>query len=148
MRYLASISERYVASARRRSSALRVNEATVKIEKQVLDCNPFLEAFGNAKTVRNDNSSRFGKWIEICFDPIGRISGARISNFLLEKTRVVQQGGEGRGCQFSWYCDGRSDVHPRFGTITYLTSSPAAMPTRSTVSAVIGLLLAVPVGKN
>ena len=89
MRYLASISERYVASARRRSSALRVNEATVKIEKQVLDCNPFLEAFGNAKTVRNDNSSRFGKFLKIQYDG-GRIMGATMEHYLLEKARVVR----------------------------------------------------------
>lgn len=89
MRYLASISERYVKMVRRRSSAARVNEATVKIEKQVLDCNPFLEAFGNAKTVRNDNSSRFGKFLKIQYDG-GRIMGADMEHYLLEKARVVQ----------------------------------------------------------
>ena len=89
MRYLASISERYVAASRRRSSAMKVNEETVKIEKQVLDCNPFLEAFGNAKTVRNDNSSRFGKFLKIQYDG-GRIMGATMEHYLLEKARVVK----------------------------------------------------------
>jgi myosin heavy subunit len=60
-----------------------------KLEERVLSTNPLLEAFGNAKTLRNDNSSRFGKFIEIQFDVNGHISGARINNYLLEKTRVV-----------------------------------------------------------
>lgn len=90
-------------SASARSSASAASDSasgsTASIESQVLQSNPILEAFGNARTTRNDNSSRFGKFIELQFAPKSDsssgdapvIAGARIRTYLLEKIRVIKQ---------------------------------------------------------
>ena len=72
------------------------------LERQILQANPILEAFGNAQTMRNNNSSRFGKFIRIFFSPTGAIAGANIDWYLLEKSRVTRRS-EGERCFHVFY---------------------------------------------
>jgi myosin heavy subunit len=92
---------------------------TVGVEEAVMLSNPVLEGFGNAKTVRNDNSSRFGKWMDIVFDKkTGSIIGAEITPYLLEKSRVVGGAGplERSFHVFYQICTGApADVKKRLG---------------------------------
>eukprot|EP00547_Thalassionema_nitzschioides_P000456 CAMPEP_0194204396 /NCGR_PEP_ID=MMETSP0156-20130528/3925_1 /TAXON_ID=33649 /ORGANISM="Thalassionema nitzschioides, Strain L26-B" /LENGTH=1546 /DNA_ID=CAMNT_0038930393 /DNA_START=214 /DNA_END=4855 /DNA_ORIENTATION=+ len=77
---------------RRPGSPRRSNKAdSPSIESQVVQSNPILESFGNARTLRNDNSSRFGKFIDITFDALGRLYSASIETYLLEKVRLIAQ---------------------------------------------------------
>ncbi|CAK1548997.1 unnamed protein product [Leptosia nina] len=93
--------------AMRYFAAVGGNASETQVERKVLASSPIMEAIGNAKTTRNDNSSRFGKFIEIHFDNQYRISGASMRTYLLEKSRVVyQSAGERNYHIFYQLCAG------------------------------------------
>merc|ERR1712142_445313 len=83
-----------------KSDAPKSNDGVARIkgdlDEQVVEANPLLEAFGNAKTTRNNNSSRFGKFIRCHFSQTGKLAGADIESYLLEKNRVIHQGAQER----------------------------------------------------
>ncbi|GMI22820.1 hypothetical protein TeGR_g6450 [Tetraparma gracilis] len=80
--------QNYIATVSASGGAEEIDQ----VKKVFLESNPVLESFGNAKTLRNNNSSRFGKYFELKFDRFGRPLGGKVSNFLHEKSRVVRPG--------------------------------------------------------
>ncbi|XP_022097396.1 myosin-IIIb-like isoform X2 [Acanthaster planci] len=107
-----------------------------QLEQQILQVNPLLEAFGNAQTTMNDNSSRFGKYIQLKFKE-GKVMGAKISEYLLEKSRVVfQNKGEENFHIFYYMLAGLSPEQQKkykmqvANKYSYLTNGPSSASTK------------------
>uniref|UniRef100_A0AC35UID6 Myosin motor domain-containing protein n=1 Tax=Rhabditophanes sp. KR3021 TaxID=114890 RepID=A0AC35UID6_9BILA len=102
--YFAAVgaSQQETADAMSGAAAVPVDDKKVTLEDQIVQTNPVLEAFGNAKTVRNNNSSRFGKFIRIHFSKKGRLASCDIEHYLLEKSRVIRQA-PGERCYHIFY---------------------------------------------
>ncbi|CAH0716861.1 unnamed protein product, partial [Brenthis ino] len=98
--------------AMRYFAAVGGNASETQVERKVLASSPIMEAIGNAKTTRNDNSSRFGKFIEIHFDQQYRISGASMRTYLLEKSRVVYQSAGERNYHIFYQLCAAADYMP------------------------------------
>ena len=101
---------RYITKISSGSGDGQVSEGS--LQDRLLSSNPVMESFGNAKTVRNDNSSRFGKFIRILFSKKKDIVGGTVKNYLLEKSRVVKQS------------PGERNYHIFYELLSYASSSP------------------------
>lgn len=127
----------YVAASKPKGSISGPSPALIvgELEQQLLQANPILEAFGNAKTVKNDNSSRFGKFIRINFDASGYISGANIETYLLEKSRAIRQTKDERTFHifYQLLAGASADQRERFilddaKTYPFLSNGPLPVP--------------------
>uniref|UniRef100_A0A803T6W4 Unconventional myosin-XIX n=1 Tax=Anolis carolinensis TaxID=28377 RepID=A0A803T6W4_ANOCA len=124
----------FYATVAASSSVPKGSITAEKIEKRVLDSNPVMEAFGNACTLRNSNSSRFGKYIQLQLNRSQLLTGASIQTFLLEKTRVAYQAPQERNFHiFYQVAKGATEVErlewslPRGATFSWLPNSEKSL---------------------
>ena len=102
---------KYLSAISSRMSGVVAKEGQQDVQARIMAASPFLEAFGNAKTARNDNSSRFGKFMQIKFSEEGAILGANITKYLLEKSRIIV-AGPGERVYHSFYLAVRGNGKP------------------------------------
>ncbi|XP_029909030.1 myosin heavy chain, fast skeletal muscle-like isoform X3 [Myripristis murdjan] len=120
IQYFATIS---VGGDKKKESSGKIQGS---LEDQIIAANPLLEAYGNAKTVRNDNSSRFGKFIRIHFGTSGKLSSADIETYLLEKSRVTFQLPDERGYHIFYQM--MTNHKPELIEMTLISTNPYDFP--------------------
>uniref|UniRef100_A0A8D3D6B5 Uncharacterized protein n=1 Tax=Scophthalmus maximus TaxID=52904 RepID=A0A8D3D6B5_SCOMX len=120
IQYFATIS---VGGDKKKADAGKIQGS---LEDQIIAANPLLEAYGNAKTVRNDNSSRFGKFIRIHFGTTGKLSSADIETYLLEKSRVTFQLPDERGYHIFYQM--MTNHKPELIDMALITTNPYDFP--------------------
>ncbi|XP_029384267.1 myosin heavy chain, fast skeletal muscle-like [Echeneis naucrates] len=122
IQYFATIA----GSGDRKKDASHAGKLQGNLEDQIISANPLLEAFGNAKTVRNDNSSRFGKFIRIHFGTTGKLASADIETYLLEKSRVTFQLASERSYHIFYQI--MSNKKPELIETLLITTNPYDFP--------------------
>uniref|UniRef100_A0A8C4V4P8 Myosin heavy chain 11 n=1 Tax=Falco tinnunculus TaxID=100819 RepID=A0A8C4V4P8_FALTI len=135
IQYLAVVASSHKGKKDTTITVSKFHQIGGELEKQLLQANPILEAFGNAKTVKNDNSSRFGKFIRINFDVTGYIVGANIETYLLEKSRAIRQAKDERTFHIFYYLIAGASEQMRndlllegFGNYTFLSNGHVPIP--------------------
>ena len=110
----ASASASTSAASAASSAVASSSSVSERLSRRLHESNPLLEAFGNAKTTRNDNSSRFGKFVRLHFSSVGVLGGASVERYLLEKSRVVAQDQGERSFHVLYQlCEGADDAQRR-----------------------------------